>query len=82
MLVLWAVGIPALIFFTRRNMDDFSRAANDFGFMVGGQLFYFAAPLWWLGWRGGLLPRPDVMILFVATLIAVNVANLWKRHNG
>lgn len=82
MLAIWAVGIPALIFFMRRNLDDFTRAANDFGFMVGGQLFYFAAPLWWLGWRGGLLPRPDVMILFVATLIAVNFANLWKRHNG
>lgn len=82
MIAIWAVGIPALTFFTRRNLDDYTRAAGDFGFMVGGQLFYFAAPLWWLGWRGGLLPQPDVMILFIATLVVVNCANLWKRYNG
>ena len=82
MIALWSIFIPLLGYFTRRNADDFTLAANDFGFMAGGYMFYFVAPVWWLAWRGGLAPRPDVMILFVAMLVVVNVANLWKRHHG
>ncbi|WP_369025276.1 hypothetical protein [Qipengyuania sp. RANM35] len=82
MLAVWCIAIPLLIFLVRRNSDDFMRSANDFGFMVGGQLFYFVAPVWWLAWRGGFLPRPDVMILFIVTLVGVNLANLWKRQHG
>ena len=82
MMLLWALAIPPLVYFSRRNMDDFARAASDFGMMVGMQLFGYIAPLWWLGWRGGYFPRPDMMLVFIACLVAMNIAVLWKRSNG
>ncbi|UOR14918.1 hypothetical protein [Qipengyuania aquimaris] len=82
MIALWAIAIPIIAYIARRNSDDYTLAANDFGFMLGGYLFYFTAPLWWIGWRGGLLPQPDVMIIFIASFVVINFGNLWKRHVG
>jgi hypothetical protein len=48
--------------------------------MAGGLAFTFTAPVWWMGWRGGFLPEPDVMILFVAVLVVTWIANMWKRY--
>jgi len=76
---IWGLLLPVLIVTYRRNADEVTREANNFGFSVGFQAFGFAAPLWWMGWRGGFLPAPDVMILFVATLVVATLANIWKQ---
>lgn len=82
LLVLWAIAIPAIALTMRRNSDDFKRATGDFGMMIGGQVFTYIAPLWWIAWRGGLMPRPDAMILFVITLVVINIAMFWKHYHG
>ncbi|MEO0871535.1 MAG: hypothetical protein AAFY19_06170 [Pseudomonadota bacterium] len=76
---IWGLLLPVLIVTYRRNADEVTREANNFGFSVGFQAFAYAAPLWWIGWRGGFLPTPDVMILFVATLVVATLANIWKQ---
>ncbi|MCP9223185.1 hypothetical protein MKP08_10530 [Erythrobacter sp. LQ02-29] len=82
LLLIWVVLLPPLFVFSLRNLDDFGRQAHDFGMMMGMQLIAFATPTWWLAWRGGLLPRPDAMVLFLAALAVANIAILWKRARG
>ncbi|MEL7318741.1 MAG: hypothetical protein AAFN04_08895 [Pseudomonadota bacterium] len=76
---MWAIILPVFIIIHRRNADEVAREANDFGFMVGFQTFSILAPVWWMGWRGGFLPQPDVMILFVTVLIIACAAIIWRR---
>lgn len=76
---LWALTMPLLMVASRRVADEHTRAATDFGMMVGFQTFAYAAPIWWMGWRGGFLPQPDVMILFIIASVLSSGANLWKR---
>ena len=78
-LAVWAIAMPFLIVAARRNMDEVARNAQEFSMSIAFQVFGYAAPIWWLGWRGGFLPRPDVMILFIATGLVAIVANLKKR---
>ncbi|MGB3165346.1 MAG: hypothetical protein WBA68_01060 [Alteraurantiacibacter sp.] len=82
MLVLWLVFMPALALYGRRQSDDFAKAVGEFSSMVGFQFFATVTPAWWMGWRGGFLPEPQVMVIFVATLVVVNVATVWKRSHG
>jgi hypothetical protein len=77
--ILWMVALPLLSFFARRSADEVHLDRQRFGESIAFQFFGVAAPVWWLGARGGLLPEPDVMILFAATLIVSFIANLLRR---
>ncbi|MEM9312744.1 MAG: hypothetical protein AAGA34_14985 [Pseudomonadota bacterium] len=78
-LLIWAAALPILHFAGRHYGDEHTVGVHDFSMMVAGSLFYYLAPIWWIGWRGGFFPQPDVMVLFVIALIAATVANYWKR---
>jgi hypothetical protein len=71
--------MPLVIVGYRYNLDEVMREANNFGFSVGFQFFPCLAPIWWMAWRGGFLPQPDIMITLVASLVVALLANLWKR---
>ncbi|QDH34925.1 hypothetical protein [Porphyrobacter sp. YT40] len=77
--LLWLVGMPLLAAITRRNMDEVERNLLIFGESAGFRFFTTVAPAWWLGYRGGVLPQPDVMILFVGVLVASFIANMARR---
>ena len=82
MVAMWLVVMPALAIFGRRNSDDFGRTTADWASMVGFQFFAIVTPAWWMGWRGGFLPEPEAMLIFVAALVVMTIANTWKRANG
>lgn len=77
--IIWLIGIPLLSQVTRRTMDEVEFGHLKFGETVGFRFFATVGPAWWLGFRGGVLPQPDVMILFVATLVFSISANLIRR---
>lgn len=76
---LWVLGLPVLSALTRRNMDEVERGHLVLGESIGFRFFTIAAPAWWLGFRGGVLPQPDVMLIFVAVLAASWAANMIRR---
>lgn len=78
---IWALSMPVLILFGRRNADEHALASGDFGMALGFIFFVYTTPIWWMSWRAGLLPEPDAMILFVGALVVSTAANLWKRSN-
>jgi len=76
---LWLLGMPLLTWLTRKNLDEVERGHMMIGESVGVQFLTVAAPVWWLGFRGGMLPQPDAMILFVAVLVVASIANMLRR---
>ncbi|MCB2065069.1 MAG: hypothetical protein KDE15_00345 [Erythrobacter sp.] len=82
MIAIWGLAVPVMMVISRRTSDEVARGAAEFGALVGFQTFGWLAPIWWMGWRGGLLPEPQVMILFAITMIVATLANQWKRVHG
>ncbi|WP_337661388.1 hypothetical protein [Erythrobacter sp. Alg231-14] len=78
-MLLWAIGIPLITFFARRNADEVDMEYQRLGESMAIHFFSVVAPVWWIGWRGGFLPQPDVMIVFLATLVVMATTNYVRR---
>ncbi len=77
-IVIWLLSI-ALAWWWYHSADEHERRANDVGFLAGGGLFMAVTPVWWIGARAGLLPPPDAMILWYATVVVMGVGWGWYR---
>ena len=62
-----------------RRSDEHEQRAIDFGRRVGAGLFLAVTPAWWVAARGGLLPQPNVMILWAVTMLATSFGWSWYR---
>lgn len=78
---LFLIGMPALVYAHRRNMDEIESGEMQFGEVIGFQFFATTAPVWWIAFRGGLAPQPDIMILFVATIVVSLGANMYRKFS-
>lgn len=78
-IVIWIAGM-ALSWWWYASADEHERRANDVGFLAGGGLFVAVTPVWWIGSRAGLLPPPDAMILWYATVLVMWLG--WWRYRS
>jgi hypothetical protein len=62
------------------SADEYEREANDFGKLVAFRVFYTVTPAWWVAARAGLLPQPNAMILWLATLLIAASGGFWRRY--
>jgi hypothetical protein len=63
------------------SADEHQRKVNDFAKVIGFRVFYTAAPAWWIASRAGLLPQPDVMVLWVATWAVNATGQIWRKNH-
>ncbi len=77
---VWLVTLPVLTVRFYRTIDEHALEAYKFGALTALHLFFIAAPVWWFGWRGGFLPAPDMMLLYVVLTAAWCVAWGWRRY--
>lgn len=61
-------------------VDEHERDAYRVGAVTAAYLYLFGAPVWWLLWRGGLVPPPDGIIIYYAFCIAFGAVWLWKKY--
>lgn len=78
-IAIWLLSM-ALSWWWYFSADEHERRANDVGFLAGGGLFIAVTPIWWIGSRAGLLPPPDAMILWYATMVAIGIG--WWRYRS
>lgn len=78
-IAVWLLGM-ALSWWWYCSADEHDRRANDVGFLAGGGLFIAVTPAWWLAARAGLVPPPDAMVLWFATVIVLGTAYFWHRN--
>jgi hypothetical protein len=78
-----AIGVfmPAATFYWHKNVvDEQEEAAYRFGALIAIYAFWFIAPVWWLLWRGGILPDVNGMILYFMTFFVALIVWFWKKY--
>ncbi|RHW17330.1 hypothetical protein D1610_10140 [Sphingomonas gilva] len=77
------IGVPApliSIYWHLRVADEQEAAAYNKGALLAIYAYWIGAPVWWLLWRGGLLPAPDGIAIYFCTIVAAGVVWLWLKY--
>lgn len=81
--VALAFGILAPIsswYWHARVIDEQEDAAYRSGALFAVYAFWFVAPVWWFLWRGGILPAPDGVALYLMTTFIALIVWFWKKY--
>lgn len=79
-LAVWLLLTPVLTWVWWRNIDEHEAQAYTYGAVAALHIYYFVTPGWWIGWRGGFLPEPQHMLVFVLASIAWLGGWAWHRY--
>jgi uncharacterized membrane protein YidH (DUF202 family) len=75
------VIVPAITFYWHKNVvDEQEEAAYRLGALIAMYAFWFIAPVWWLLWRGGMLPEIDGIALYFITIFVALIVWFWKKY--
>lgn len=70
--------LAPITWFWHRNIDEHEEQSYRTGALVALYFYSAAAPIWWLGERGGFLPAADGTALYLATMGVWGV--VWFRQ--
>jgi hypothetical protein len=79
-LAVWLLLVPLISWQWHRSVDEHEAGAYRFGGLAGLYLFAFLAPAWWLAARGGLVPAPDTMVIYLIVMAVWCVGWFWRRY--
>ncbi len=79
----WGVFLPigAYIWY-QKSIDEQEAAAYRTGAFFAANAYIGVVPLWWILWRGGLLPEPNGIIIFIIFNSIWLIIWLWKKYSG
>jgi hypothetical protein len=78
-----AIGViaPAItLYWHKHAVDEQEEAAYRFGALIAMYAFWFIAPVWWLLWRGGMLPEVNGITLYFMTTFVALIVWFWKKY--
>ena len=81
-LAIWLLLMPLISWQWHRSIDEHEAAAYRSGGMVALYLYGFLTPAWWLAWRGGLVPAPDAMLIYIMVVAVWCVAWFRRKWQG
>lgn len=79
-MALIVIGVPALLWFWHRSIDEHEAEANRDGALMGIYAYSTVAPAWWIGWRGGVLPEVHGEAIFLLVMAVWGVTWMWRRY--
>lgn len=80
--LFWGLGMPLIAWFWHaRAIDEQEAAAYRDGAYYAAYVYLIAAPLWWLLWRGGLLPEPNGIAIFFSFSVIWSSVWFWKKYH-
>lgn len=79
-LAVWLVLVPLVSWRWWRNIDEHEVRAYSFGGMTALYAYFFITPAWWVAFRGGFVPEPQHMAIFLAVSVLWSIAWMWRRH--
>ncbi len=79
-LAVWLLVVPAISVQWHRSVDEHEAEAYNFGGLAGLYLYAFLAPAWWLAARGGLVPAPDTMAIYLIVMGVWCIGWFWRRY--
>ncbi len=79
--LFWGVVMPlvAWVWHTRAIDEQEANAYRDGGYYAA-YAYLIGAPTWWFLWRGGLLPEPDGIAIFMAFMLIWSAVWFWKKY--
>lgn len=78
---VWGVIIPVIAWFWHtRAIDEQEASAYRDGGYYAAYAFLILVPLWWLLWRGGLLPEPNGFAIYLTFSFFWSVVWFWKKY--
>lgn len=76
-----ALVLPVIsIYWHRHVVDEPEAAAYNLGALIGISVYFIGAPVWWLLWRGGLLPAPDGILIYFTTIAVTGLVWIWAKY--
>ena len=79
-LVVWLLIVPAISWQWHRSIDEHETQSYQFGGIVALYLYAFLAPAWWFAWRGGLVPAPGTMVVYLIVMSIWGLGWFWRRY--
>jgi hypothetical protein len=77
----WAVVMPVVAWFWHtRAIDEQEASAYRDGGYYAAYAYLILAPVWWLLWRGGLLPEPNGVAIFLTFAFIWSAVWMWKKY--
>ncbi len=83
LLLAFIVGVllPLVSYYWHKKVvDEQEEAAYRTGTLFAMYAFWIVAPVWWLLWRGGMLPAPDGVALYLMTTFVALIVWSWKKY--
>ena len=79
--IFWGAVVPVIGWFwhTRAIDEQEANAYRDGGYYAA-YAYLIAAPTWWFLWRGGILPEPNGVVIFIAFTLIWSAVWYWKKY--
>ena len=78
---VWGVIMPVVAWFWHtRAIDEQEASAYRDGGYYAAYAFLVLAPLWWLLWRGGFLPEPNGVAIYLIFSLIWSAIWFWKKY--
>ena len=78
-LAVWLLIVPVISWQWHRSIDEHEAEAYKFGGIAALYLYVFLVPAWWFAWRGGFVPAPDTMVIYLLVIGVFTVGWFWRR---
>jgi hypothetical protein len=79
-IAVWLGVVPWLTIVWHRSIDEHEAGAYRDGALAGIYAYFAIAPTWWMAWRGGLVPEPQHMVVFLVVVTIVGLVWAWRRY--
>ena len=76
-LTIGAVGFGSWRY--HNNMDELQRLDNYWAATVGANVLLGGYPVWLILWKGGIVPEPNAMILYLIVWVSTVLAYAWRK---
>lgn len=71
---------PLTLYWQKRAVDEQEIDAYKTGALVAVQLYMIAAPAWWFAWRGGFVPEPNGVVIYMLVTFTMLIVWLGKKY--
>lgn len=75
----WIAAIAVSVYW-HLTLDEIERAEYEFGATLALYAYVSIAPAWWIAWRGGMLPEPSGVAIFLIVCTVWCIGWGWRRY--
>jgi drug/metabolite transporter (DMT)-like permease len=78
--IIIGIILPIFYWLWHKNIDEQEASAYRDGAIAGMYAYAIGLPVWWILWRGGMVPMPDGTTIYFATMFIWGGVWFWKKY--